>query len=225
MFDSPTSTALINLSGTAAIGTYELYSYTGTAPAGTFAFGTNSITTPELSYSISLANADQVDLVIISANTITWTGTNSTWNTSPSNTNWATINATPTATSYTDGGNVIFGDTNTISPASALSSPQTVNISGTVNPGSVDFQNNATQYTVNGHIGGSGKLSLDGSQSVTLTGANSTYSGGTFINQGTLLLGASSSGGSGPAVTSGRWEPAPLPSALPPAARTAPACI
>ena len=203
-----TGSDTVNLSGTAALGTYDLISYTnGAAPGGTFTIGTNSISGP-FNYTLT-PTANQLDLIVSSAVTLTWTNAG----TSPSNPgvwdvattqNWAS--SVPAASTYADGDNVQFTDTNVLGP-SMLSSPQNITISGTVNPGKIEFQNNSVSYSVGGGvIAGVTQLDLDATgavtATVTLTGAN-TYTGGTFITNGTLLLGASSSGGSNSSVTSG----------------------
>ncbi len=152
----------------------------------------------------------QLDLIVTSSTTLTWTNAG----TSPSNPgvwdigttqNWAS--SVPAATAYAENDNVQFTDTNVLGPAT-LSSPQNITISGTVHPGLVEFQNNSVAYSVGGGIiAGATQLDLDATGTVTtgtvtLSGAN-TYSGGTFVTNGSLRVGASSSGGSNASVTSG----------------------
>ncbi len=203
-----TGTNHVNLFGTTAVGdVYDLFSYTGTVPAGTFALNTAGITTPNVSFKIDLTVANQVDLIVGSSNTDLWTNAG----TSPSNPgvwdigvtqNWAR-SVSPTAPStYSDGDNVVFNDTNSIN-SSTLSSPQVITVASAVNPNSVVFSNNAVSYSVGGAaITGNGSLTVNGGGSVTLTGSSNAYGGGTFITNGTLILAASSTPTSG-TVTSG----------------------
>ena len=105
-------------------------------------------------------------------------------------TNWtggAAFN-TP-ANTYTNPNFVVFDDT-------ALST--TVSIQAAVTPGGVTFNNSNQAYTVSASganvIGGSGGLTLRGTNTVTLTGGAHSYTGPTAINAGTLQLGDGTSG-------------------------------
>jgi autotransporter-associated beta strand protein len=66
---------------------------------------------------------------------------------------------------------------------------------GGVSVGNVDFQNNSVDYTVNGAdatgITGTSALTINGFGAVTLS-TNNTYSGGTTLSNGTLIVGNSS---------------------------------
>ncbi len=60
----------------------------------------------------------------------------------------------------------------------------------TLNPGvtgTIDTQSNA--MTINGLIGGNGALTKAGAGTLTITGVNSTYSGGTTLSQGAIAMG------------------------------------
>ena len=82
-------------------------------------------------------------------------------------------------------------------------SPQVVSIAGTVTPASVNFNNNAVNYTLQaGSIGGFTSLIMNGSGSVTLAASNS-YSGGTTINSGVVNANAVQALGTGPLAVSG----------------------
>ena len=144
----------INLSGTALVNsTYDLYSFTGTGPAASnFTIGSNTISTPNLSYNIQVIG-NQVDLVITSATTISWVGAG----TSGSGGNWDIgstqdwASSVPAASAYSEGSNVVFNDTNALDSNNTFTSPQTVNITvPNVNPGSVMFNNNSVPYTIEG---------------------------------------------------------------------------
>lgn len=94
--------------------------------------------------------------------------------------NW--INpATATADLYSDGQAVVFDDS---------ASTFTVNLTTTVQPGGVTFNaaNNYYITNVSGGIGGSAALVKNGAGTLTVACTNNTFSGGTYINQGTLKL-------------------------------------
>ncbi|MCA9240912.1 MAG: BNR-4 repeat-containing protein, partial [Planctomycetales bacterium] len=81
---------------------------------------------------------------------------------------------------YLNGAEVAFDDT---------ASSYTVNISATVSPMGVAFNNNAGAYVVTGAgIGGTGGLRVIGGGTVTLANADNTYSGDTLVANGTLAL-------------------------------------
>jgi autotransporter-associated beta strand protein len=88
------------------------------------------------------------------------------------------------ATVYTDGASVAFTDAN----GGAASYGVTLNT--TVNPGSVMVNNSAGNYTISGTggIAGTGALTKMGSGMLTLSTVN-TYSGGTNISAGKLVIG------------------------------------
>ena len=112
----------------------------------------------------------------------TWTGAfSSAWstNTISSPKNW--VGVLGSAVDYSDGNQVVFDDT--------LTNNSTVNISGTnVTPYSVTFNNNNTNYTVQGSaaIAGSTPLTKNGTGTVTLLNTN-TYTGPTTITAGELI--------------------------------------
>jgi autotransporter-associated beta strand protein len=112
-----------------------------------------------------------------------WTGSaSSAWDTAT--VNWVTSSGT--ASTYSDGANVIFPDT---------ANTSTVNLAANVSPGSVNFTNSALAYTFNSSstgILGTVSVVKSGAAPVTLTGAES-YSGGTTISDGIYAMGADSS--------------------------------
>ena len=112
---------------------------------------------------------------------------NGTWTLGTANTNWAS-GSTPT--NYTDAAAVTFNDFNAAN-SNATITQTTVTLVGTVTPGSVAFSNNAVNYVVNGSgaIAGTGGLTMNGSGTVTL-GTTNTFSGGTTVQNGTLILAA-----------------------------------
>ena len=82
---------------------------------------------------------------------------------------------------YTDGSNVTFNDNNNNNYA--------VTLNTTVSPGSVIMNNSNGNYTISGTgtIGGTGSLTKSGTSTLTLSTPN-TYSGGTTVTAGRLLI-------------------------------------
>ncbi|MGD0461182.1 MAG: choice-of-anchor tandem repeat GloVer-containing protein [Tepidisphaeraceae bacterium] len=118
------------------------------------------------------------------------TGDGLTWDIG-GNQNWN--DGTP-ATVYADGSNVTFNDSNNGNYA--------VTLNTTVSPGSVTVNNSAGNYTISGtgSIAGSGSLTKMGSGTLTLSTVN-TYTGGTIVNAGTLIVGTNGALPSNQAVT------------------------
>ncbi len=195
----------VNVTGTATVGqTFDLFSYTGTdptlanfslgstpnIPGAAFAISINTMTTPK-----------QVDLIVNSSNTDYWTNDGSA--PGPSNPgrwdigvteNWARTVMPTGPTTYTDGDNVVFQDTD-VNTSMTLTSPQMITVASTVNPQTVVFSNNAVSYSIGGAaISGTASLTVNGGGSVTLTGSSNSYSGGTIVTNGTLTLTTSSTG-------------------------------
>ncbi len=114
-----------------------------------------------------------------------WTGTGGSgtpyaWdtNTSP---NWFNLGSL-TADKFQSGDNVAFTD-------SAGSAAANVLINSTVLPGSITLSNTAVKYTFSGSgsIGGTTSLVMNGPGSLTVATSNG-FTGGTFINGGTLKV-------------------------------------
>ena len=139
-----------------------------------------------------------VDLNVTAIDIPRWTGSvNATWdiNSTP---NWQTV-TTNTTTTYLQptvpGDDVLFND-------QAVGN-FSVNIPAVVSPSSVTLNNSTHDYTFSGAaIAGPGDLNKNGTGTLTLVNDN-TYTGGTVINAGTLVLGNGGTTGSvaGPVVT------------------------
>jgi autotransporter-associated beta strand protein len=124
--------------------------------------------------------------------TLTWnnaggSGDGTTWDTTSQNWNSGVV------TTYSDGSNVIFNDSN--------SGHYAVTLNTTVKPGSVVI-NSTGNYTIGGigGIAGTGSVMKSGSGSATLATVN-TYTGGTIVNAGTLIVGVNGALPANQAVT------------------------
>jgi autotransporter-associated beta strand protein len=106
-------------------------------------------------------------------------GDGATWDVS-SSMNWRD---TVGSANYFDGDSVSFSDIN--------NTHYNVTLNTTVNPGGITFSNSIGNYTISGTgtIAGSGALSKAGSASVTLSTID-TYTGGTSVIAGELIIGA-----------------------------------
>ena len=141
-----------------------------TAPGSTYSTTIYNVTTPTFTWNDSTAAAGYFD------------GT--TWDINDNTKyNW---NNGIFADYYTDNINVVFNDNNNGNYA--------VTLNTTVNPASVVFNNSSGNYTISGtgSIGGTGSLTKSGIGTVTLSTAN-TYSGGTNVSAGLLLIEPTSS--------------------------------
>ena len=137
-----------------------------------------------------------VNLVVNgSAGSLQWVGgANSTWDTLTSQ-NWLNVNG-GTLDYFYPADLTTFTDT----PGTAT----TVNINGTVQPGSVTFSNAAANYTLSGTgsiIGGTA-VTINGPGTVTIANSNA-YSGGTNLLGGQLNINNASALGTGPLNISG----------------------
>lgn len=142
-------------------------------------------------------NPDQIDLFNPNepiAASVTWNTSSGAWSTSTASTAWTGGN--PHATAYKDGDEATFPD--------YASSSSTITIAtGGVQPGAVFLSSSSTAYTfTGGPIAGTSVLYKNGSGLATLSSSNS-YSGGTSITGGTLVVAAgdSSLGASSGAVS------------------------
>ncbi len=174
----------LNVSGTPSGPTVELMSYT--SDSGTFA------TIPTFAGYNLVYGATELELVVNAGPVnLTWNNAGGatpsdgqTWDSS-NNKNWN--NTSSPNTVYTDGAGVTFNDANNY-PTNPNAYNVTLNT--LVSPGSVTVNNSAANYTISGTgtIGGTGSLTKSGTATLTLSTPN-TYSGGTTVNAGKLLIG------------------------------------
>ena len=164
---------------------YPLVSWTGTGPIDGSAFtlnahrltGTFSVSSGTLFFTATANSA---------GSPISWNTGNGDWDTSTSN--WVDANVPPVATIYYDTLDpVLFGD------AAGASGNPVVTLAAPYSPLGVTMNSTGHDYTVSGagSIGGSGTLTLaaTNTRTLTLATANNTFSGGTTVNGGTLVLG------------------------------------
>ncbi|MGA2496715.1 MAG: autotransporter-associated beta strand repeat-containing protein, partial [Tepidisphaeraceae bacterium] len=175
-------------------GTIKLIGHSNTLSAGDFAAYTLGTITPSAgprgTPTVSLVNnPGEIDLVVTST-PIYWANTtnNGNWNTYESN--WQL--ADTTSTTYQEvygtgayvGDNVIFRDVASVPSV-------TVNVSTSVTPSGVTFNNSATDYTLSSYgsiMGGTG-IVKSGSGMLTIANTNNTFAGGLTINAGIVKLG------------------------------------
>ena len=141
-------------------------------------------------YSGESSNSTEVSVTpsVAAGTTVIWSGTvNTNWNINTT-ANWLSNGM---ALNYLNGNSAQFDDT---------TSSNFVNMAATVSPAYVLLNNSARTYTFNSSggfgIGGTGYVVKNGSGSDTVNQAN-TYSGGTFINSGTIIMGNNSALGTG----------------------------
>ena len=94
---------------------------------------------------------------------------------------------------------VTFGDTDGLGHAVTNAS---ITLIGTLNPAKMTFTNNTVAYTIiggGGSLAGSGSLVMNGTGLVTINdtvGTPNTFTGGTTINSGTIVINSATALGS-----------------------------
>jgi autotransporter-associated beta strand protein len=144
-------------------------------------------TIPGFALSLSTSvDSGWIDLVVVS------TGPASlTWNNAGGNNQWdiattANWNSGSSNANYSDGSLVTFNDSN----PSNTTANYNVSLNTTVSPASVTVNNSNGNYVISGtgRIAGTTALSKSGSGNLTLDTVN-TYTGGTSVSAGTLVVG------------------------------------
>jgi autotransporter-associated beta strand protein len=184
--DSTTSAdnVTVNLSGANPLTTSgKLYLFgnsnigsTDTAPS------TQTLTGLGSSFNVSIP-LETIGTLVIPAVYLSWnntggSGNGATWDSSTQNWNNGSSPAT-----FLSNVNVNFTDTN--------NGHYAVTLNTTVSPNLISVNNSANNYSITGtgSIAGSGSLTKSGTGSLSL-GTVNTYSGGTVVNAGTLIVGA-----------------------------------
>jgi fibronectin-binding autotransporter adhesin len=198
-------TNTINISSSAAlsVGEFPLVQYPGTIGGAGFAGLTlGSLPLRVLANLVNNTANSTVDLNVTGTDTIRWSGAvNGTWD----------INATQNWKTNSNGANTVYlqptipGDIVTFNDQATGNFA--VNIPNTVTPGGVTVDNTAHDYTFTGAgaIAGNFTLVKNGTGTLTLAN-NNTYSGGTTINAGTVVVGnggTTGSLGAGPITNNG----------------------
>ena len=179
----------VNITGSVpAFGIYTLISYSGSLHGSGFSAYQLGTTPGGAAYTLN-DTGSSVQLIVSPA--LVWTGAQSgEWSTNPITPlqNW-TFTGNPV--DYTNGLAVIFND-------SVGAGTTTVDVSAAnVTPASVQFENDAYSYTLQGSkaIAGASGLTKNGSGALTVLN-NNTYSGATRIGAGIVQVGNGGTSGS-----------------------------
>ena len=182
-------TTTINVSSSIVppVGSYPLLDYGSLGGLGSNGFAL-SLANPRVVATLQNNTANNtLVLNVISTDSSKWTGAaNGTWDVGTTS-NWILLSSN-SATTFNQGDNIQFDDT---------AANTAINLPGTVTPSNVQFSNNNSAYSVSGpgKISGNTALVMTGSGLVALN-TNNDYSGGTFVNGGTLQLGSGGTTGS-----------------------------
>ncbi|MCX7723420.1 MAG: autotransporter-associated beta strand repeat-containing protein, partial [Verrucomicrobiae bacterium] len=176
----------VNISGSAlSVGTIVLLEYGSRSGSGTFVLGgkpphvtSANITDDTLNKRVIL------NITAVFDPTLVWVGDAAgVWDVgNPANLVWK-VAGSGAATYYTDGSMVRFDDTAT--------GTTTINVSSAVSPASVTVNNTTKTYTFGGSgaISGTGLFTKRGSGMVTINTAGNNWSGGLWIESGTVRVG------------------------------------
>ena len=166
------------LEDTLGPGTYELVAGATTSTASGVSLTHNLPTASRQTFALSRppagSNPSYIRLTVTgNPATLTWTGaTSAVWDTASAN--WS--GATPGVFYPNDA--VVFDDTSAVNA---------ITVAGEVQPRSTRFNHNTRSYTLGGGVGGTGRMTKDGSGTLTLTGPNN-FTGGFVLNAGTVVL-------------------------------------
>ncbi|MHA3775178.1 autotransporter-associated beta strand repeat-containing protein [Verrucomicrobiota bacterium sgz303538] len=207
---TPIAATVLNVTGTAlTIGNdIPLLDYTGSI--GGVGFAGLSLTLPPRTVGNLVNNTidTRIDLNITQFEQVKWKGSvNGNWDADTDGTgtngtqNWVTT-VTNAATKYLQG----TGGTDTVNFDDSATGTPNINIATAVSPLGTNFNNSSLNYTISSTsgfgIGGSGLLTKSGTGSLTLNTPN-TYTGGTTLNTGKLVLNNASAIGTGTLTING----------------------
>jgi len=182
------------------VGQFPLVSFAARTGSGNFVIGS----LPVGVVASIVTNGNNIELNITSVNLPRWDGQDGgNWDIGLT-TNWVNI-GTGLPTFYGQGNAVLFDD-------NALGTP-TVNLTTTVNPGSVTANNSTVNYTMvgSGKISGATGITKSGTGSFAVlnTGGNN-HTGKTILNAGTLVVTNLANGGSPSAIGASSASPTNL---------------
>ena len=174
---------VVNIAGSGfTTGHFPLIQYSGSIGGNGFAAFTLGSLPLGITGSISNNTANSsIDLVISGSSQVVWQGyVNGSWDTNGT-LNWTNLSS-GTAQAFTNGVPTVLDDT--------ASGTTSLTLSGALQPASVLFNNSALNYSLSGpgSLGGAMSLTENGTGSLLITTTN-TYTGGTFINAGTVQFG------------------------------------
>ncbi len=187
-----TLTTTLNGAGTLlSTGTLYLFGNANISGSNSTAPTTQTLSGLSSTFSVTIPNQTIGTLIIPAISGLSWNNVNGAGdgnNWDSSNQNWMLVGAPAT---FNTGADVTFNDRN--------NSHYGVTLNGTVMPHSVTVNNSAGDYTISGggNIAGTTSLTKTGTRTLTLSTANS-YTGGTTVNGGKLVVAAGGALGNGP---------------------------
>jgi autotransporter-associated beta strand protein len=174
---------------------YPLVTWTGSGPADATAF-TTLVLPGGISGNLTVSGNTLYLNVTANTGALTWNTASGTWDTTTSN--WLSGGV---ATAYAD--NV---DSVTFDDAAGVIGNPTVTLNSTFSPAGMLMSSTNHSYTISGSGGISGNAALvlgpANTQTLTLSTSDS-YTGGTVVNAGTLVLGSANAIGTGTLTLSG----------------------
>jgi len=145
---------------------------------------------PSSTFTGNLTGAGQIlasvsGLTSLASGLISVTPVSLVWSAAPANSQWNT-----TSTNWT-GGTGIFGNGDSVQFTDAGSAALPITLVGALSPGlvTVNVTNNNYVFSGSGYLGGTNSLVMSGLGTLTVSNSSAnTYSGGTFVNGGTLVV-------------------------------------